>query len=449
MLVAAIAAMAVAIPTPAFAVETIFETDFEDGVDVFSDIIVHPQPLADGHVGAGLKAVIPAEGHWGASGHWNFADHGVAEPDELYWRYWLRFPTGFYITPRDRGKLPGVGGLYNYRCLGGRASTSSEPCFSARMLFSRNYAGLADPDPNGPSDATLIGFYAYHLDGPADRGDILTWDPEVALLPHGPWHCVEGRIRMNDPGQSDGVLEGWVDGQPAFSRDDLRFRRSTESWMHIKSFWFDVYYGGDATPVANEVHFDSLAFGPERIGCSDIPVFDGTFADDDGSVFEADIEWLAETGITKGCGEFRFCPDDPVTRGQMAAFLSRALTLDPGDDPGFTDLQKTEFADDIRRLAAAGITRGCNPPANDRFCPDDPVTRGQMAAFLVRAFGYSDRSGTFVDDDESVFEADIERLAAAGVTKGCNPPDNDRFCPDDPVTRAEMAAFLHRALAES
>ncbi len=75
------------------------------------------------------------------------------------------------------------------------------------------------------------------------------------------------------------------------------------------------------------------------------------------------------------------------------------------------------------------------------------MTRGQMAAFLVRALGLTDRgSADFVDDDGSIFEADIERLATAGITKGCNPPVNDRFCPDDPVTRGQMAAFLHRAL---
>lgn len=81
------------------------------------------------------------------------------------------------------------------------------------------------------------------------------------------------------------------------------------------------------------------------------------------------------------------------------------------------------------------------------FCPDDPVTRGQMAALLVRAFDYESPTGTdrFVDDD-SIFEADIEALAAAGITLGCNPPANDRFCPADPVTRAQMASFLVRAL---
>lgn len=114
----------------------------------------------------------------------------------------------------------------------------------------------------------------------------------------------------------------------------------------------------------------------------------------------------------------------------------------------FDDASGLIFEADIGWLAAAGVTRGCNPPLNDKFCPDDPVTRGQMAAFLVRALGLTDRGSVdFVDDDGLLFEADIERLAAAGVTRGCNPPENDRFCPDDPVTRGQMAAFLRRALS--
>ncbi len=177
----------------------------------------------------------------------------------------------------------------------------------------------------------------------------------------------------------------------------------------------------------------------------------GTFVDDDGSIFEADIEWLAAEGVTKGCNpptNDRYCPDDPVTRGQMAAFLVRFLGLtDDGGGNSFVDDNGSIFETDIARLAAAGITKGCNPPTNDRYCPDDPVTRGQMAAFLVRALGLTDDGGgnSFVDDNGSVFEADIARLAAAGITKGCNPPVNDRFCPNDTVTRAQMAAFLHRA----
>ena len=75
------------------------------------------------------------------------------------------------------------------------------------------------------------------------------------------------------------------------------------------------------------------------------------------------------------------------------------------------------------------------------------MTRGQMAAFLVRALGLTDGlDDPFWDDDGSVFEIDIEKLAAAGITRGCNPPTNDEYCPDSPVQRDQMASFLVRAL---
>ena len=70
-----------------------------------------------------------------------------------------------------------------------------------------------------------------------------------------------------------------------------------------------------------------------------------------------------------------------------------------------------------------------------------------MAAFLTRALNLSDRGSVdFTDDDNSPFEADIERMAAAGITMGCNPPANDRLCPNDYVSRGQMAAFLARGL---
>jgi len=53
----------------------------------------------------------------------------------------------------------------------------------------------------------------------------------------------------------------------------------------------------------------------------------------------------------------------------------------------------------------------------------------------------------FTDDDDSIFETDIAKLATAGITLGCNPPTNNHFCPDANVTRGQMAAFIHRAAA--
>ena len=99
----------------------------------------------------------------------------------------------------------------------------------------------------------------------------------------------------------------------------------------------------------------------------------------------------------------------------------------------------------VERMADLGITRGCAvEPA--RYCPEEPVTRAQMASFLQRAFGLvaSGSALFFVDVGQSVHTDAIQALAEAGITRGCavNPA---RFCPEEPVTRAQMASFLQRA----
>lgn len=449
ILLASVAVLFAVTPAAAGPPDLLVDESFEDGVTrVFDAGAWGITSLADGHIGPGLNSMIPTGDHWGSGGHWGFTERGLAEPEELYWRYWVRFPTGFYIEPPNRGKLPGIGGLYSNNCRGNRVSTPEEPCYSARMLFSRVYG---EPEnPVGPDDKTLIGFYTYHVDGPPNRGDIWTWDADVALLDHGKWYCVEGRIELNTPGRNDGTLQGWVDEAAAFEKTDIEFRRADEGWMKVKSFWFDVYYGGSESIVDNEIHFDSLAFGPSRVGCDDSEGFTPPFRDDESSIFEPDIIWLADTGITQGCNppaNDRFCPTEAVTRGQMAAFLTRALSLPvSGNTDTFADDNSSVFEDSIEALAAAEITKGCNPPDNDRFCPEQRLTRGQMAAFLTRAYGYDTPPGNpFMDDDDSVFEDAIEAMAAVGVTTGCNPPDNDRFCPNQPLTRGQMAAFLRRA----
>lgn len=192
------------------------------------------------------------------------------------------------------------------------------------------------------------------------------------------------------------------------------------------------------------------ALSPLAAAGSELPP-GGSFVDDDLTIHQGSIESIAAAGITLGCNpphNNRFCPHDPVTRGQMAAFLVRALNLPAAAAAGFSDTTGLVFEDDINRLAAVGITLGCNPPDNDRFCPNEPVTRGQMAAFLARALDLpTPAADPFTDDDGTVFESDIERLHGAGITLGCNPPDNDHYCPGRALSRAQMATFLARALA--
>jgi hypothetical protein len=172
------------------------------------------------------------------------------------------------------------------------------------------------------------------------------------------------------------------------------------------------------------------------------------FIDTVANIFETDIEWAAGEKITKGCNpptNTRYCPVDEVTREVMAAFLVRALDLPAASKDYFTDDTGSIFEDAINRLAESGITKGCG---TEVFCPKNIVDRGQMAAFLVRALNLSDNGGgdLFADDDDSIFENDIDKLGTAGITKGCNPPANTLFCPNDTVDRGAMAAFLHRAL---
>lgn len=177
----------------------------------------------------------------------------------------------------------------------------------------------------------------------------------------------------------------------------------------------------------------------------------GSFLDDDDNIHETNIEAIRAARITFGCNppvNDRYCPRAMVTRGQMAAFIDRGFKLSETVIDFFTDDDRSIFEPAINRLAAAEVTRGCNPPVNDHYCPTHHITRGEMAAFLDRVLGPlgEEPPDFFVDDDDSSFEDAINRIAARHVTMGCNPPANDRYCPEDHVTRDEMASFLARAL---
>ena len=166
------------------------------------------------------------------------------------------------------------------------------------------------------------------------------------------------------------------------------------------------------------------------------------FTDIGSSAFKTEITWLYNAGITSGCTPTTFCPTASVTREQMASFLVRALDLPGTGSDFFTDDEASIHEGDINRLAAAGITGGC---AAGKFCPGARVTREQMASFLARALDLPATATDFFNDDEtSGHEGDINRLAKSGITGGCAA---GKFCPGAHVTREQMAAFLYRALA--
>ena len=144
-----------------------------------------------------------------------------------------------------------------------------------------------------------------------------------------------------------------------------------------------------------------------------------------------------------------FCPHALIKRWVMAVWLVRILGDEPTGEGAsrFADVDADDWwSPHAEQLAEHDITKGC-ATSPLRYCPDRVVTRGQMAAFLVRAFGLEAAPPAgFVDTAGSVHEASIDALAAAGITMGCG-TGLLRYCPGDPVTRAQMATFLHRALA--
>jgi hypothetical protein len=156
--------------------------------------------------------------------------------------------------------------------------------------------------------------------------------------------------------------------------------------------------------------------------------------------FYGAVEWLFFQGITAGCSPTKFCPTDPVTRVQMAQFLTRAMGLATTSTDYFDDDDGMTGESSINALANAQLTAGCGPR---RFCPTARVTRVQMAMFLTRALDLPPATTDYFDDDDGMTgEGSINAMAEAGLTGGCG---ERTYCPNRFVTREQMAAFLYRA----
>jgi uncharacterized repeat protein (TIGR03803 family) len=170
-----------------------------------------------------------------------------------------------------------------------------------------------------------------------------------------------------------------------------------------------------------------------------------------GDIFHPSVEKIFRAGITAGCGEGNYCRNAPVTRAQMAVFLLKAkygylYAPPPATGLVFADVPIEAFAAAwIEQLAALEIAAGCG---GGNYCPDQSVTRAQMAVFLLKTLLGSDydppdaTGAIFEDVPADGFAADfIEDLAARGITGGCSltPP---LYCPDNPNTRGQMAVFL-------
>lgn len=166
------------------------------------------------------------------------------------------------------------------------------------------------------------------------------------------------------------------------------------------------------------------------------------------------IEALRQKNIINGCttNPNRFCPNDTVTRAQVAYFLLRGKyggDFNPPSptSPSFTDVNPSSaYYPWVEYLKTTGITSGCD---KDRYCPSITLTRSQFAIMLLRAkHGGSyippTATGTLFSDIPASHPqaAWIEALKNQGITSGCSTTE---YCPNKPITRSEAAIFTRNA----
>lgn len=259
------------------------------------------------------------------------------------------------------------------------------------------------------------------------------------------WHLIEATWTAGSPGSFTARIDNQeVTGSPL---------APSNSAGSIDTARMGAVSGIDGG-TSGYLNFDDFAsfrtdsvIGPVEV-FNDIP---------SGAWFLPDVLAIYGAGVTTGCGGGNFCPYDEVTRSQMAAFILRgenysACTYAPPEGPGspsFDDVNSGQwFYDWVEEFYAQGFTSGCGP---GMYCPFSPVTRGQMAVFLLRGkygTGYTPPACTEGSpsgfDDVPIthpFCSWIKKLGEDGITTGCG---SGNYCPFDSVTRAQMAAFLQR-----
>ncbi len=170
------------------------------------------------------------------------------------------------------------------------------------------------------------------------------------------------------------------------------------------------------------------------------------------NIHEEDIRYIVERGLTVGCDLTgpRYCPDQDVTRAEMATFLTRALRLDTKVPylGVYADVAEGAwYTPFVEAMGAYGLT---DTRISGSYRPDDYMLRSEMAIFLAKAFQLASTDDASVSSFRDIpadagYSGAAEAILEAGITRGCG-VDPLRYCPDDTVKRDTMAAFLARAL---
>lgn len=187
---------------------------------------------------------------------------------------------------------------------------------------------------------------------------------------------------------------------------------------------------------------------PTASACPEGDVPESGFHDVTGT-HAAAVDCAAWHELVQGRADGSYAAVEPVRRDQMASFVARLLgragvELPEPSSQGFTDIAGNVHADAINQLAELGVVHGVDDAT---YAPARPVTRAQMASFLVRAYELAADAelgrvfDEFADDDGSAHEEAIDRAAFAGFAAGTSV---STYAPAESVRRDQMATFLVR-----
>jgi hypothetical protein len=215
------------------------------------------------------------------------------------------------------------------------------------------------------------------------------------------------------------------------------------------SFQFTIQANATQFPRTASINVMGQLVQIVQHGVNVVQVFNDV---DPSNIFFDYITLLNRYGTSNGCAPSVFCVNDVTTRGTMAELVIRSMlgeVFPYSQTPFFTDVPAThpQFKY-IQKMKELGITDGCTTTT---YCPADPVTRGQMAVFLIRGklrvnspqdFTYN-ATPYFLDaQSNNIFFPFIQKMRDLGITNGCT---TTNYCVNDPNTLGQMAVFLIRS----
>jgi hypothetical protein len=210
-------------------------------------------------IGRSLKARMPKGRSTSMHASYKFSEEIGSEPEHMFFRYYLRLGDD-WDQSRSGGKMPGFAGTYGKAGWGGRRANGKNG-WSARGAFLRTL-----PSGNPLAGRTPLGSYVYHVRQQGPHGDQWVWTGKnPALLAQNRWYCIEQELRLNTPGQEDGVLRVWLDGSLVFEKTNAYFRKTPK--LRIEEVWFNVFHGGrHPSPHNQSYYIDQIVIARSYIG---------------------------------------------------------------------------------------------------------------------------------------------------------------------------------------